>query len=100
MKRTVFEQLSEIVISGQKFTAEDILSIKASSEYAECSDQERIFIEELFKDYSERPPHNGIPTAGNTQPPLTPPSPKKSAQVVGLRYVTHTQPGIMFIGPY
>jgi hypothetical protein len=51
----LFETLSALIVSGRRFTEEDILSVRSSKEYAECSFIERAFIEELFKDYSEPP---------------------------------------------
>ena len=58
MKRTLYQELLYGTVIGRKFNEADILSIKHSIEYAKCSEMERAFIDQLFKDYSELRPNN------------------------------------------
>jgi len=65
----LFEYISELINGGNVFTDEEMLFIRGSSEYAKCSDQERIYIEEMLKKYSV-PSNPNLITSPENQTPL------------------------------
>ena len=55
MKRTLFDDISDLIATEHRFSPDYILSIKSSKEYEECSEAERGFIDDLFNDYCQSP---------------------------------------------
>jgi hypothetical protein len=55
VKKGLFEELSDLIVSGRRFTEADIASFKSSAAYQDCSSAERSFIDQLFADYTEPP---------------------------------------------
>ena len=71
MKRTLFEELSDMVAAGTRFNQDFILSVESSPAYQECNHTESAFIDVLFKEYAEPQDQNlnGIWSLNADPPP-------------------------------